>query len=105
MTLAKKQNNKKKKDLKRKENQEQFASAISSLEMISRSNNIQRDARNMVKEVLNVLRDEKGGGGSIYFRAANAVSKLDGVTRSHHVQSHIRTMLWQVVTTLESIRE
>jgi uncharacterized protein (UPF0147 family) len=103
--MTSKQQSNKKKELKLKENQEQFTSAISSLEMISRSNNIQRDARNMVKEVLNVLRDEKGDGGSIYLRAANAVSKLDGVTRSRHVQSHTRTMLWQVVATLESIRE
>ena len=102
--MTKNQNNNKK-DLKLKDNQEQFARAVSSLEMISRSNNLQRRVRNMVNEVLGILRDEKGDGGSIYVRAANAISRLDGITRSHYVQSHIRTMLWQVVTTLESIRE
>ena len=57
----------------------------------------------MVKEVLGILKDEKGG--SISVRAANAISMLDNVTQNPQMQSHIRTMLWQVVSTLESIRE
>jgi uncharacterized protein len=93
-----------KKELKRKENQERLASAIANLDTITKNNNIQRNIRNMVKEVLSILRDEKGGS-SISVRAANAISMLDSVTQNPQMQSHIRTMLWQVVSTLESIRE
>jgi uncharacterized protein len=92
-----------KKELKQKENRERLASAISSLDSITKNNNIQRNIRNMVREVLVTLKDEKGG--SISVRAANAISILDSVTQSPQMQSHIRTMLWQVVSTLESIRE
>ena len=92
-----------KKDLKRKENQERLMNATSTLDMITKSSNIQRNIRNMVKEVLGILKDEKGG--SISVRAANAISMLDNVTQNPQMQSHIRTMLWQVVSTLESIRE
>jgi uncharacterized protein len=92
-----------KKELKQKENRERLASAISGLDSITRNNNIQRNIRNMVREVLVTLKDEKGG--SISVRAANAISILDSVTQSPQMQSHIRTMLWQVVSTLESIRE
>jgi uncharacterized protein (UPF0147 family) len=92
-----------KKELKRKENQDRFTAAMTTLDIITRNNNIQRNVRNMVKEVLAVLKDEKGG--SISVRAANAISMLDGITQNRQTQSHIRTMLWQVVSTLESIRE
>lgn len=92
-----------KKELKRRENQERLASAIANLDTITKNNNIQRNIRNMVKEVLSILKDEKGG--SISVRAANAISMLDSVTQNPQMQSHIRTMLWQVVSTLESIRE
>ena len=92
-----------KKELKRKENQERLASAIANLDTITKNNNIQRNIRNMVKDVLNILKDENGG--SISVRAANAISMLDSVTQNPQMQSHIRTMLWQVVSTLESIRE
>ena len=92
-----------KKELKRRENQERLASAIANLDTITKNNNIQRNIRNMVKEVLNILKDERGG--SISVRAANAISMLDSVTQNPQMQSHIRTMLWQVVSTLESIRE
>jgi uncharacterized protein (UPF0147 family) len=92
-----------KKDLKRKENQDRLMNAMSTLDMITKSSNIQRNIRNMVKEVLGILKDEKGG--SISVRAANAISMLDNVTQNPQMQSHIRTMLWQAVSTLESIRE
>lgn len=93
-----------KRELKRKENQERLASAVASLDTITKNNNIQRNVRNMVKEVLGILKDEKGVG-SISVRAANAISMLDTITQNPQMQSHIRTMLWQVVSTLESIRE
>ena len=57
-----------KKELKRRENQERLASAIANLDTITKNNNIQRNIRNMVKEVLSILKDEKGG--SISVRAA-----------------------------------
>ena len=61
-----------KKELKQKENRERLASAISGLDSITKNNNIQRNIRNMVREVLMTLKDEKGG--SISVRAANAIS-------------------------------
>jgi uncharacterized protein len=82
-----------KKELKEKENQQRLARAIETLDSITRNSDIQKSIRNMIKEVLLALRDEKGG------------SLLDSATQSPQMQSHIRTMLWQVVSTLESIRE
>jgi uncharacterized protein (UPF0147 family) len=92
-----------KKELKRKENEGRLSNAISALDNISKNINIQRNIRNMIKEVFFVLKDEKGG--SVSVRAANAISMLDTITQNPQMQSHIRTMLWQVVSTLESIRE
>jgi uncharacterized protein (UPF0147 family) len=92
-----------KKELKRKENEERLSSAIATLDTISKNVNIQRNIRNMIKEVYFSLKDQKGGTMSV--RAANAISMLDTVTQNPQTQSHIRTMLWQVVSMLESIRE
>ena len=92
-----------KKELKEKENQERLARAVETLDSIARNNDVQKSIRNMIKEVLSALRDDKGG--SVSVRAANAISLLDNATQSPQMQSHIRTMLWQVVSTLESIRE
>lgn len=92
-----------KKELKRKENEERLSNAIATLDTISKNNNIQRNIRNMIKEVYLSLKDQKGG--TLSVRAANAISMLDNVTQNPQTQSHIRTMLWQVVSTLESIRE
>jgi uncharacterized protein len=92
-----------KKELKQKENQEYLANAIATLDMISKNNDIQRNIRKMVKDVLIVLREEKDG--SLSIRAANAISMLDTITQNPQMQSHIRTMLWQVVSSLERIRE
>ncbi len=92
-----------KKELKQKENLEKLNSATTTLDMLTKNANIQRNIRNMIREVLIVLKDEKGG--SISVRAANAISMLDGITQNPQMQSHIRTSLWQVVSSLESIRE
>ncbi|HEX7033588.1 MAG TPA: UPF0147 family protein [Nitrososphaera sp.] len=92
-----------KKELKEKENQERLARAIETLDAITKNNDVQKSIRNMIKEVLLALKDEKSG--SVSVRAANAISLLDSATQSPQMQSHIRTMLWQVVSTLESIRE
>jgi uncharacterized protein (UPF0147 family) len=82
---------------------ERLNNAISTLDSLIKNVNIQRNIRNMIREVLAILKDEKGG--SISVRAANAISMLDGVTQNPQMQSHIRTSLWQVVSALESIRE
>jgi hypothetical protein len=92
-----------KKELKEKENLERLARAVGTLDTITKNNDVQKSIRNMIKEVLIALKDEKGG--SLSVRAANAISLLDNATQSPQMQSHIRTMLWQVVSTLESIRE
>jgi uncharacterized protein len=91
------------KELKEKENQQRLLRAIETLDSITKNSDIQKSIRNMLKEVLIALRDEKSG--SLSVRAANAISLLDSATQSPQMQSHIRTMLWQVVSTLESIRE
>ena len=92
-----------KKEQKVKENQERLARAVETLDAITKNNDVQKSIRNMMKEVLMALKDEKSG--SVSVRAANAISLLDSATQSPQMQSHIRTMLWQVVSTLESIRE
>ena len=92
-----------KKEIREKENQERLANAISTLDSIARNNNIQKNIRNIVREILTGIKDEKNG--SISVRAANTISMLDNVTQNPQMQSHIRTLLWQVVSTLESIRE
>jgi uncharacterized protein (UPF0147 family) len=84
-------------------NLEKLIKTISMLDAIAKNRDIQRNTRNLVKDVLATLKDEKSG--TITVRAANAVSMLDGLTRNRQMESHIRTMLWQVVSTLESIRE
>jgi uncharacterized protein len=92
-----------KKELRKKENLERLSNAIATLDSISRNNNIQRNIRNMIREVMSAIKNEKNG--SVSVRAANAISMLDNVTQNPQMQSHIRTMVWQVVSTLESIRE
>ena len=92
-----------KKELREKENQGRLLNAIITLDTIARNNNIQRNIRNMIREVMTAVKDEKNG--SVSVRAANAISMLDNVTQNPKMQSHIRTMIWQVVSTLESIRE
>jgi uncharacterized protein (UPF0147 family) len=92
-----------KKEFREKENHERLNRAIETLDSITKNNDVQKSIRNMIKEVLTALKDEKGG--SVSVRAANAISLLDSATQSPQMQSHIRTMLWQVVSTLESIRE
>ena len=93
----------KKKELKEKANEDRLSKTIVTLEAIIKNRDIQRNTRNLVKDVLATLTDEKGG--SISVRAANAISMLESLTQSRQMESHIRTMLWQVVSTLESIRE
>jgi uncharacterized protein len=92
-----------KKELRNKENQERLSSTIVTLDGIAKNNNIQRNIRNLIREVLTTMKDEKNG--SVSVRAANAISMLDNITQNPQMQSHIRTLLWQVVSTLESIRE
>jgi uncharacterized protein len=92
-----------KKEEKERMNLEKLTKSISALDAIVKNRDIQRNTRNLVKDVLVTLKDEKSG--TITVRAANAVSMLDGMTQNRQMESYIRTMLWQVVSTLESIRE
>jgi uncharacterized protein len=92
-----------KKEERERVNIEKLTKTISTLDSIVKNRDIQRNTRNLVKDVLATLKDEKSG--TITVRAANAVSMLDGLTQNRQMESHIRTMLWQVVSTLESIRE
>ena len=92
-----------KKEEKEKVNHEKLSKTISTLDTIVKNRDIQRNTRNLVKDVLTTLKDEKSG--TITVRAANAVSMLDGLTQNRQMESHISTMLWQVVSKLERIRE
>jgi uncharacterized protein (UPF0147 family) len=92
-----------KKEEKEKLNNEKLTRTISTLDALVKNKDIQRNIRNLVKDVLATLKDEKSG--TITVRAASALSMLDGLTQNRQMESHIRTMLWQVVSTLESIRE
>ena len=79
-----------------------LANAISTLDILL-GTTMSKNIRNIVREILTGIKDEKSG--SISVRAANTISMLDNVTQNPQMQSHIRTLLWQVVSTLESIRE
>ena len=68
-----------KKELKEKENQERLARAVETLDTITKNNDVQKSIRNMIKEVLLALKDDKGG--SVSVRAANAISLLDNAHR------------------------
>ena len=67
-----------KRELKEKENQQRLARAVETLDSITRNSDIQKSIRNMIKEVLLALKDEKSG--SLSVRAANAISLLDSAT-------------------------
>jgi len=69
-----------KKELREKENQGRLSNAIITLDTIARNNNIQRNIRNMIREVMTAVKDEKNG--SVSVRAANAISMLDNVTQT-----------------------
>jgi uncharacterized protein len=82
-----------KKELKQKENIERLNNAISTLDSLIKNVNIQRNIRNMIREVLAILKDERGG--SISVRAANAISMLDGVTQCNHISGRAYGKLYQ----------
>jgi len=50
-----------KKEIRDKENQERLANAINNLDSIARNNNIQKNIRNIVREILTGIKDEKMG--------------------------------------------
>lgn len=92
-----------KKEIRDKENVERLESTITTLESFKENKDLPRVIRNQIKDIYEILKEEKNG--SISVRAANAVSMLDSLTQNRHMESHIRTTLWQVVSKLESIRE
>ena len=94
---------KSKKETRDKENTERLESTISTLESFKENKDLPRVIRNQIKDIYDILKEEKNG--CISVRAANAVSMLDSLTQNRHMESHIRTTLWQVVSKLESIRE
>jgi uncharacterized protein (UPF0147 family) len=94
---------KSKKEIRDKENTERLESTISTLESFKENKDLPRVIRNQIKDIYDILTEEKNG--SISVRAANAVSMLDSLTQNRHMESYIRTSLWQVVSKLESIRE
>jgi uncharacterized protein (UPF0147 family) len=92
-----------KKEIRDKENMERLQSTMETLESFKENKDLPREIRNQIRDIYDILKDEKNG--SISVRAANAVSMLDSLTQNRHMESHIRTSLWHVVSKLESIRE
>ena len=80
-----------KKELKEKENQQRLARAIETLDSITRNSDIQKSIRNMIKEVLLALRDEKSGSVSVRVCKCNKLAgqcnskPSDAITHPHHV--------------------
>jgi len=69
-----------KKEIRDKENQERLANAINTLDSIARNNNIQKNIRNIVREILTGIKDEKNG--SISVRAADAITHTNAAVAS-----------------------
>jgi uncharacterized protein len=77
-----------KKEIRDKENVERLESTIATLESFKENKDLPRVIRNQIKDIYEILKEEKNG--SISVRAANAVSMLDSLTQNRHMESHIK---------------
>ena len=84
------------------QNQELLNKALSILLSISESTNTPRNIRKLIKDTIDVLKDDSL---SIGVRAANAISMLDDVSQDPNMPSFSRVTTWSAVSTLESIRD
>ena len=91
------------KEMRKKDNQEKILNSINLTDSILKNYTVPKSIKNLLKEILSILRDERNG--EISVRVATAVSSLENITQNPHIQSHIRTNIWQLISTLESIRE
>ena len=91
------------KEMRKKDNQEKILKSINLTDSILKNHTVPKSIKNLLKEILSILRDERNG--EISVRVATAVSLLESITQNLHIQSHIRTNIWQLISTLESIKE
>ena len=91
------------KEMRKKDNQEKILKSINLTDSILKNYTVPKSIKNLLKEILSILRDERNG--EISVRVATAVSSLENITQNPHIQSHIRTNIWQLISTLESIKE
>lgn len=91
------------KEMCKRDNQEKLLKSMNLIESILKNHIVPKSIKNLMKEILSTLRDERNG--EISVRVANAISLLENITQNPHIQSHIRTNIWQLISTLESIRE
>jgi hypothetical protein len=91
------------KEMCKRDNQEKLLKSMNLIESILKNHIVPKSIKNLMKEILSTLRDERNV--EISVRVANAISLLENITQNPHIQSHIRTNIWQLISTLESNRE
>lgn len=87
---------------KNDENLELLNKAIAILSSISDNPSTPRNIRKLIKDSIDILKDESI---SVGVRAANAISMLEDVSQDPNIPSFSRVTIWSAVSSLESIRD
>ena len=87
---------------KNDENNELLNKAIAILSSISDNPSTPRNIRKLIKDSIDILKDESI---SVGVRAANAISMLEDVSQDPNIPSFSRVTIWSAVSSLESIRD
>ena len=87
---------------KNDENLELLNKAIAVLSSISDNPSTPRNIRKLIKDSIDILKDESI---SVGVRAANAISMLEDVSQDPNIPSFSRVTIWSAVSSLESIRD
>ena len=87
---------------KNDENLELLDKAIVILLSISDNPSTPRNIRKLIKDSIDILKDESL---SVGVRAANAISMLEDVSQDPNIPSFSRVTIWSAVSSLESIRD
>ncbi len=87
---------------KNDENIELLNKAIAILSSISDNPSTPRNIRKLIKDSIDILKDESI---SVGVRAANAISMLEDVSQDPNIPSFSRVTIWSAVSSLESIRD
>ena len=87
---------------KNDENLELLNKAIAILSSISDNPSTPRNIRKLIKDSIDILKDESI---SVGVRAANAISMLEDVSQDPNIPSFSRVTIWSEVSSLESIRD
>ena len=84
------------------ENKGKVQKALALLEQVVESNLTPKNIRKVVKDGINILKDEKL---SLGVRSANTVSLLEEISQDPNMPSYSRVTIWSAVSLLESVRE